>query len=162
MFKFENERNAILAVRKTIKSGLFKKDTPIESKREAIETLHKELCEFYNLTYKAIKWDLYRGEFMRYVNGGGRYNPITKEITLFRLSLVTYLHEFYHFMAREKGLINSEPKARGWSISLYFKATPKLCEAAMNKGLIIHQKIIERENENANERVDESNAEVKK
>lgn len=125
-------------IRLIIKSGLFKKDTTLEQKQMLICELSDKLCMVYNLQPVMIKW---QDNFF----GVGCYNHVDNSITLNKPSLVTFLHEFYHYMAIKNELVNTEDNARGWSISAYYLATPKLCTKAIEKGLIIHQKSITEE-----------------
>ena len=130
--KTQIERPVVLAVRKAIKSGLFKKENSIDLKKQVIKDLHIELCRIYELPVIEI-------EYQENYWSVGSYSIDEKKIFLNKTSLVTYLHEFFHYWRIEKKLKNSEELARGWSISLYFLATPKLCTSAIENGLILHQ-----------------------
>jgi hypothetical protein len=131
----EIDNETILSVRRTIKSGLFKTKN-IEEKKRMFCLLHEWLCNHYNLPVIQIKFiDNYP-----YV---GNYNRIDGIITLNKPSLVSYLHEFAHYLFITKGEENNEEKARGFSISLYYKAAPKLCTNVILSGKIIHQTTME-------------------
>jgi len=121
-----------IAVRTCIKNGLFKKDKTLDFKKALIYDLHNTICMIYNIPVIPINFD-------ENFEGGGRYDDSNHSIIIDKPSLVTYLHEVYHYLAHTKCLVNSEDLARGYSISLYFVATPNLCENAILSGKIIHQ-----------------------
>jgi hypothetical protein len=133
--KTQIARVSILAVRKAVKSGLFKKEKSVVERQKIIRDLNEELSNIYNLPILHI--DFVDGWVMT-----GSYCASKKKIILNKTSLTTFLHEFYHYKADVKGLENTEELARGWSLSLFYLATPKLFENAVSKGLIIHQKEI--------------------
>lgn len=124
------EREPIVRVREAIKSGLFKKDNPIKVKQKILKELNKHLSKSYGLKELPIE---FREGFPFLGQFGGN------KIILNKTSLVTFLHEFAHYKFIKKNEGNSEEKARGWSISLFYLATPILCKSAIEKGLILHQ-----------------------
>lgn len=128
----EMDPRIILAVKTAIKSGLFKKENSVEFKIKIINDLHSTICQAVNIPVCPIILDL--GEKIL-----GHYNRIEKVITINKPSLVTYLHEFCHYFMDITGKQNNEEIARGWSISLFYLATPKLCKNAIEKGLILYQ-----------------------
>jgi len=127
------EKEAVLAVRTAVKSGLFKKDKLLEERKKILWNLHNDLCVVYKIEVINI-------EYIDGFWGIGQYDRNNNKIILNKISLVTYLHEFCHYMRIIKKEKNTEEIARGWSISLFYLATPKLCKVAIEKGLIIHQK----------------------
>jgi len=134
MFKRNDFKlDAILAVRLAIKAGLFRET--LENKQIIIAQLNEKLSSIYNLDVLPIEYD-------EFYSGTGAF--CRTHIILNKTSLVTYLHEFAHYLAYATQCFeNSEKNARGWSISLYYVSTPKLCTKAIEKGLIIHQNKIE-------------------
>ena len=137
--KFKNIRkDAILVVREVIKMGLFKKEKSLIEKKSLIQHLHNKMCEIYKLPTTIIQYD-------ETLYSSGRYNFETNTITINKTSLVTYLHELCHNIRSIKNLKNTEEIARGWSISLYYLATPKLCEKAILDGKILFQNMMEEE-----------------
>lgn len=122
------KQKTINAVRTIIKEGLFK-NRDNEVKKQLIIKLHSQLCEIYNIPKINIIFE------EGYLNSGS-FNPIGL-ITLNKPSLVTYLHEFYHYKAFKKNLSNTEYNARKWSIYLYYKATPNLCMNAIKNNMIM-------------------------
>jgi len=73
----------------------------------------------------------------------GHYNVSANKIAINKPSLVTYLHEFCHYKRIHLKQKNTEHIARGWSISLFYLATPKLCLKSIKSGKIIHQNRIQ-------------------
>lgn len=134
---FENiNKDAIIAVKGAIKTdGLFRAKTLAE-KEIIIQQLHNNLCAIYELPLIELV-------YIKNYFATGQYNNLLNKIILNKPSLVTYLHEFCHFKNITKHQKNSEDIARGWSISLFYLATPKLCIKAINSGKIIHQSEIE-------------------
>lgn len=127
----------IQAIRETIKAGLFKNGISKEDKQNLIIELNAQLCAIYELPLNNI---IFINTPLCICN----YNHLTNNITLNKTSLISYLHEFKHYLDIKKTGNTTEENARGWSISAYFIATPELCKKAIKKGLIIHQnKIIE-------------------
>lgn len=124
----------ILEIRKLIKLGFFKKE--IDEKKVMLQQFCNELCKLNNIGNIDIEYA--SEDFL----GCGVYIPDFNKIILNKPSLVTFLHEFYHYYATQLSLINDEENAVGWSISAYYLATPILCTSAINKGLIINQKVI--------------------
>ena len=127
----EIEPEVIKEVRSIIKKGLFKKENSVEIRQNLIIELNKNLSTFYGFREPKIR---FIDDFV--FIGQTRKN----EIILNKPSLVTFLHEFAHYKFIKKKEQNSEERARGWSISCFYLATPKLCQSAIEKGLILHQK----------------------
>ena len=124
------KKDTINAVRYAISEGLFKKE--IEDKKLLISQLHSKLSKIYNISESKIQY------INNYI-GVGSYNKDLDLITLNTPSLITYLHEFCHSLRVKTNKLNAEEIARGWSISLYYLAAPKLCIKSIKEGKIIHQ-----------------------
>lgn len=123
---------AVLATRNAIRMGLFKKSVSVEQKKILLTELHTELCRIYEIPVIEIV-------YIKDLGSVGQYNMQLNVIALNKTSLVTYLHEFCHYMSIKLNKHNSEEKARGWSISLFYLATPNLCLKAIADGLIMHE-----------------------
>lgn len=124
------------AIREIIKSGLFR-EKDLEIKKALILSLNKKLCKIYELKEIPI---IYIENYF----GNGFFSPSENKIGLNKPSLVTYLHEFAHYKFVSKNELNTEPKARGWSHSAYYLATPNLFKNAVKKGLLIWQSSMEK------------------
>jgi hypothetical protein len=125
------KQNTISAVRHAIiEQRIFKAQE--EQRYNILRELNAKLCEIYNLI---------PCEIVTAINTDGFYNPLARVIALNKkLSLITFLHEFKHFLQHERHAHNSEEIARAWSISLFYLASEKHFNRALRKGLIIHQK----------------------
>ncbi len=75
--------------------------------------------------------------------GAGCYNAVLHAIFFPKFSVTTLAHEFRHALQfkkfmRIKGLKHAEKDARGWSVSLIYRADPKFCERAKRRGLLLY------------------------
>ncbi|UDY80739.1 hypothetical protein [Geobacillus phage GR1] len=137
---FKNiDKRTVEATKKLIKSGFWKKDVSTEYKVKICNEWLETVSEVYGIEVPEFRFDT--SEVMYMQTGGGYYEPWAKRITLFKkFSLVTFLHEFRHHMQHEMELSlfrrNHEEDARGWSVSLFKKATPKSYKNAVEKGLL--------------------------
>jgi hypothetical protein len=66
----------------------------------------------------------------------GFYRHADNYIELPKFSVVTLLHEFKHAMDIMKDGRTTEERARGWSMSLFARFSPKLYEQAVSKGIV--------------------------
>jgi len=128
--------DTIKNIRLVIKAGLFKKESPESHKRNLINLLKNELCKVYNLQPIEIVFD------KNFLGSGCYIAEPLPVIVINKPSLVTFLHEFWHYNADKNGLTNDEETPRAFSHSAFYQATPKLFKNAVEKGLLIHQKVI--------------------
>lgn len=127
----------ITAIKSLIDSGFFRESK--KNKLNMIKQLHTTLCNIYQLPICEV-------ELERRLWSNGMYNPIKDKIILFKkVSLVTYLHEFKHYLQLKKGKRNNENIARAWSLSLFYLADKKAFKRAVEKGLVLHQQRFEEE-----------------
>lgn len=75
--------------------------------------------------------------------GAGCYNAALHAIFLPKFSVTTLAHEFRHALQRKKPIrmrnaARAEEDARGWSVSLIYRADPKFYERAKEKGLLLY------------------------
>jgi len=71
-----------------------------------------------------------------HAQGSGFYNQATNHIELPHYSVVTLLHEFKHAMQHQLGQPQNEEVARGWSLSLFYKAAPKHFAKGVERAII--------------------------
>lgn len=119
-----------MKLRKLIKENQYYKQST-EKKMELLNNFHQHLCKIYNLQYQSI----FLVEDHPFI---GSYNVLNHKIEINKPSIITYLHEFYHFKANIKRLKNSEELARGWSHSLFYRAAPKMYKQAKLTGKLLH------------------------
>ena len=134
--KYKHIKHEVInAVRKAIiEKRIFKQNQ--NDRFNILKDLLKELCEIYNINEQQ-KPNLKITELAT----DGFYNSEENSINLNKkLSLITFLHEFKHFLQIITHKENSEEIARGYSISLFYKSSPRHFERALRKGFIIHQK----------------------
>jgi len=105
------EPKNIELVRSLIKGGYYKKD--VEGKREDIIKLVESFCEYYDIEVPEILFN----------KPTPCYDTICNEIHLSNESIVSLLHEFKHCLQHIKQLKNTEDIARGWSLSLFYRAS---------------------------------------
>ena len=124
--------NLITYLRVLIKEKHFFKMNE-QQKKESLNELNIFMSSIYNISIsKIVISDLLPCA----------YWFDTEKISLNKPSLVSFLHEFKHHINHKLNLPNTEESARGFSHALYYIATPKLFESAVNKGLLIWQKSI--------------------
>ena len=126
-------KKAIKLISVMINEGsFFKRDK--STKEILLNIINQELSKIYHIKTPYLEFN---------AENDGYYNQDDNTINLnSKLSLVTFLHEFKHAIQYLKGLPNNEEIARGWSLSLFYLASPKHFENAVRKGLIFHQKEI--------------------
>lgn len=126
--------SVINAVRETILEHKFFKQNQT-TKFVLLVNLKDKLSELYNIDYDN------KPTLIIVNNTDGYYNPIENVIALNnKLSLITFLHEFKHFLQIIQHKPNSENIARSYSLSLFYQASPRHFKRALEKGLILHQK----------------------
>lgn len=158
--KYKNiKAETVEAVRKAIiEDKIFRKEG--EDRLRVLRALNEKLCLIYNVNPCEL---VMTPNFY----GVGQYQAENNKIVFNeKLSLVTFLHEFKHFLRHRvdrivptaqnilemfAGISKEEEIARGWSISLFYKASEKHFRRALEKGLIIHQKAIKQASEVENE-----------
>ena len=101
-----------------------------EKQVEILKKLFEELCQLYNI--RNIKFE-FQDDIRAYkITGGGVYSPKEKKITLFKISLMTFLHEFAHIFFPD------EKRARLWSHKAFYYSFPKLYIKSLNEGKFFH------------------------
>lgn len=117
------------SVKQAIKKGLFKKDKETRDKLLILGNLSDELCNYYHIDKCRI--------IISSFPFAPCYNQEHKQIILNKISLVSFLHEFYHHLSNSnESFENNEDNSRGWSHSVLFLATPNLLNNALNKNLL--------------------------
>jgi len=98
---------------------------------EIMEDWLSEMSKTYQIDKPTLK--LYAEDC-----GSGMYVPELNLILLPKCSVVTLLHEFKHALQMQKDRKNTEKIARGWSISLFYRAKPKLYRTAVRKHVLLY------------------------
>lgn len=107
-----------------------------------LDNLLKDLCKTYNIKKIELKYIPLNNPIEYLFLYNGFYNKDNNTLYLNeKLSLITFLHEFKHAVQHLKNKPNNEEIARGYSLSLFYLASPKHFNNALKKGLIFHMKI---------------------
>jgi len=105
-------------VRKYIDPKVFWK-LPVEEQQEVLQKLLGDICELYGEDKVKLQVEI---DPMKYkMTGGGCFVPSEKKIYLYKVSLMTFLHEVAHML-----LGPSERKTRLWSHKVFYLAFPDL------------------------------------
>lgn len=91
--------------------------------------------------YGIRKPGLFIGSPEALLSGYGCYGSRSNAIHLPKFSVVTLAHEFRHAWQCQNGRYGSadnEEDARGWSVSLVYRANPKFYWRAKKKGLLAY------------------------
>ena len=121
----------VTAVKSLIDSGFFKENS--KSKLVMIKQLNTTLCNIYSTPICEVELKL------KAISNNGMFLPLENKIILFKkVSIVTYLHEFKHYLQNAKNKTQNEKVARGWSLSLFYLADKKALKNAVKKGYIMH------------------------
>jgi hypothetical protein len=105
-----------------------------DEKKVKFNTLLNKLCAIYQLSVPRLVVDPTNQTL---IEAHGMYNLVNDTISLPKYSVVTFLHEFKHMMQHKKNKQNTENIARGWSVSLFYRASPKHYRIAKRKGLLL-------------------------
>jgi hypothetical protein len=105
-------------VKKYIEPKVFWK-LPVGSQEEILQGLLKDICELYGVSGVRLQVELDPVKYR--MTGGGCFVPSEKKIYLYKISLMTFLHEVAHMLFGP-----SERKARLWSHKVFYCAFPSL------------------------------------
>jgi len=117
-------------VRKHIDTKTFWK-LPLDSQQQVLQSLFKDICDLYGIN--DVELHIRVNPSMYYMTGGGCYDRVTKRIYLYKISLMTFLHEIGHML-----LGRSERKARMWSHKVFYQAFPELYLKNIREGRFFH------------------------
>ena len=104
---------------------------PLDLQQQVLCALFKDICDLYGIdgVELCIKVD----PVMYSMTGGGCYFPSERKIYLYKISLMTFLHEIAHAI-----MDLSEEKAVLWSHKVFYLAFPRLYMANVRKGRFFH------------------------
>jgi hypothetical protein len=122
-------------VRKYIDTKTFWK-LPLDSQKYVLHALFKEVCDLYGIDGAELCIDIDQDKYK--MTGGGCYIPSEKRIYLFKISLMTFLHEVAHMI-----LGHSERKARLWSHRVFYLSFPDLYMKNVQRGKFFHKVSLE-------------------
>jgi len=121
------------AIRTLVKVKRFYRKTETE-KEMLLQELNSTLSDIYKIERPEVR-------FVPEIEGllwlvAPRYNRQKMHILLRNTSIVSFLHEYKHHMQEARHKPNNETVARGWSLSLFKQALPKLFEKSAKEGKI--------------------------
>jgi len=105
-------------VKKHIDPKVFWKSS-VEEQEKVLRALFNDICQLYGI--RGVKLVVDIDQFKYRMTGGGCYVPKERTIYLYKVSLMTFLHEVAHML-----LGSSEKKARLWSHKVFYMAFPNL------------------------------------
>ncbi len=117
-------------VRKHIDSSHFWK-LSLEEQKEILRRLFDDICKLYEIQGVSLVIDI--NPFMYQMTGGGCYDRVARRIYLYKVSIMTFLHEIGHML-----LGRSERKARMWSHKVFYLAFPALYLKNVKEGRFFH------------------------
>jgi hypothetical protein len=101
-------------VRKYIDPKMFWK-LPVQEQQEVLQKLLGDICELYGVGKVKLQVEIDPVKYR--MTGGGCFVPDEKKIYLYKISLMTFLHEVAHML-----LGPNERKARLWSHKVFYLA----------------------------------------
>ncbi len=117
-------------VRKYIDLSHFWKIS-LEEQREILSRLLEDICLLYGIEGVSLEVDI--DSIMYRVTGGGCYVPSERKIYLYKISLMTFLHEIGHAL-----LGSSERKVTLWAHKVFYLAFPRLYMENVRRGRFFH------------------------
>jgi len=117
-------------VRKYIDSSRFWKIS-LEEQKEILSKLLHDICQLYGIEGVSLVVDI--NSAMYRVTGGGCYVPSERKIYLYKISVMTFLHEVGHLI-----LGQDEWKVMMWSHKVFFLSFPDLYLKNVQKGRFLH------------------------
>lgn len=126
----------VMAVRELVKAGFYRADD--QQKVEMLNRLADTLSQTYRLETPKVAHN--PNLFTTF----GCYEPATGNITMRRVSLVTFLHEYRHHWQKANGrllLPNREYDAQAWATSVFRRACPRMFRKAVEEGRVMGLKL---------------------
>lgn len=139
--RFKNIKTEVIEATKEMAKIVWTNESN-EIKFDAMNVWVQKVSLIYGVDCPSLSYSPNRGQYL--ATGGGIYNPLHNEITLYyKFSVVTLIHEFRHCLQYKKaGLkmvsVDIEEDARAWSMSLFKKACPKSYKKAIETGAVHH------------------------
>ena len=109
------------------KTGFWRKN-----ETEQVEILKQALNELNNAYGTNIGLEYFNNQYFYRLTGGGYFSPSDRKIYLYKISLMTFLHEFAHAIGY------GQTDAVLWSHKVFKEALPVLYRRARNRKLLLH------------------------
>jgi hypothetical protein len=118
-------------VRRHIDPKVFWRKLSLEEQKAVLQGLFRDICQLYGVKGVELVVDI---DPLKYnLTGGGCYVSSERRIYLYKISLMTFLHEVAHML-----LGPSERKARLWSHKVFYLAFPELYMRNVREGKFFH------------------------
>jgi hypothetical protein len=130
------ELKVVQLVKRHIDPQVFWRGLSLREQKSVLQELFRDICQLYGLRGMELVVDI--DPFKHRLTGGGCYSPIERRIYLYKISLMTFLHEVAHML-----LGASERKARLWSHKVFYLAFPELYMKNVQEGKFFHSFAIE-------------------
>jgi hypothetical protein len=95
-----------------------------------LKKLFDDLCQLYNIS--DVQFEFVDDKNYCSLTGGGIYDKRRKTLTLYKVSLMTFLHEFAHIFFPD------EKKARLWSHKAFWFSFPDVYIKSRTNGKFFH------------------------
>jgi len=125
------ELRVVRLVRKHIDPKVFWKGLGEEAQKQVLQELFRDICQLYG--EKGVEFVVDIDPLKHRLTGGGCYVPAKRRIYLYKISLMTFLHEVAHML-----LGPSERRARLWSHKVFYLTFPKLYMKNVQEGKFFH------------------------
>ncbi len=126
--KYKPNENEVKIVRQLIDKKIYRQSKQ-EQEKMLRQTL-KDLCNLYGIKEPKLVCD-FENKRKYKQTGGGEYYPADKKICLYKMSIVTFLHEFAHHFQHAKKCGNGEEFPRMYSVNVFYAVSPRLFEKAV-------------------------------
>jgi hypothetical protein len=130
------ELKVVELVRRHVDPKVFWRVLSLGEQERVLQGLFKDICQLYGVRGVELVVDI--DPHKHSLTGGGCYVPAQRRIYLYKISLMTFLHEVAHML-----LGPSERKARLWSHKVFYLAFPKLYMKNVQEGKFFHSFPIE-------------------
>jgi len=130
------ELKVVELVRMHIDPKVFWRVLGLEEQERVLQGLFRDICQLYGV--RGAELVVEADPHKHSLTGGGCYVPAQRRIYLYKISLMTFLHEVAHML-----LGPSERKARLWSHKVFYLAFPKLYMKSAQEGKFFHSFPIE-------------------
>jgi len=127
----EERLEVVQLVKKHIDPKVFWRGLSLQEQKSVLQGLFRDICQLYGIRGAELVIDI--DPLKHGLTGGGRYSPMERRIYLYKISLMTFLHEVAHML-----LGPSERKARLWSHKVFYFAFPKLYMKNIKEGKFFH------------------------
>jgi len=125
------ELKVVGLVRRHIDPKVFWRGLSLQEQERVLQGLFRDICQLYGVKGAELVVDI--DPLKCGLTGGGCYVPAKRRIYLYKISLMTFLHEVAHML-----LGPSERKARLWSHKVFYLAFPKLYMRNVQGGKFFH------------------------